>query len=293
MVKTTEAEHLQKTKKPLPNSASPDVGFGFNFKKMPKIKANGIEINYQFIDNGKPETLVFSNSLGTNFSMWNKQIEAVSKHFNILLSDTRGHGETEVTEDEYSAELLGKDVLELTKNLGIETFHFCGLSMGGLIGQWLGLNGENRVQNIVLCNTAAKIGSEDSWNDRIDLVNKEGLEPVAAGTPSKWFTDDFIENEKNEVEGIIENFKKNSPEGYAANCAMVRDADFREELKNIKNPVLIIAGEQDPVTTVEDGKWMQNEIPNSELKTIDARHLSAFEKPTEFNEILIQFLNKK
>ncbi len=259
---------------------------------MSKIKTNGIEINYQLINNGKPETLVFSNSLGTNFTMWNKQLEAVSEHFNILLSDTRGHGNTDVTEGDYSAELLGNDLLELTKNLGIETFHFCGLSMGGLIGQWLGLNGGNRVQKIVLCNTAAKIGTTDSWNDRISLVQKEGLEPVAAGTPAKWFTDDFIENQKNEVEEIINNFKTNSPQGYASNCAMVRDADFRDELKNIKNPVLIIAGEQDPVTTVEDGKWMQKEIKNSVLITIDARHLSAFEKPTEFNQILLQFLNK-
>ncbi|MDO5655974.1 MAG: 3-oxoadipate enol-lactonase [Flavobacteriaceae bacterium] len=257
-----------------------------------KIQANNIQIHYQFIDNQKPETLVFSNSLGTNFTMWNKQIEALSQYFNILLSDTRGHGETEVTEGEYSAELLGNDVLELTKNLGIESFHFCGLSMGGLIGQWLAINGGERVKKVVLCNTAAKIGNDDGWNDRINLVKKEGLEPVAAGTPEKWFTDDFIENEKEQVEEIIKNFKKNSPEGYAANCAMVRDADFRNELKNIDKPVLIIAGSQDPVTTVEDGQWMQNEIKNSELVSIDARHLSAFEKPTEFNQALIQFLNR-
>lgn len=255
-------------------------------------KANNIDIHYRFIDNQKPETLVFSNSLGTHFTMWDKQINALSEYFNILLSDTRGHGKTEVTAGEYTAELLGNDVLELTENLGIESFHVCGLSMGGLVAQWLAINGGERVKKAVLCNTAAKIGSEDGWNDRINLVKKEGLEPVAEGTPSKWFTDDFIENEKGQVEEIITKFKQNSPEGYAANCAMVRDADFRNELKNIQKPILIIAGSQDPVTTVDDAKWMQNEIKNSELVTIDAKHLSAFEKPTEFNKELIQFLNK-
>lgn len=257
---------------------------------MSTIQANNIQIHYRFINNRQPETLVFSNSLGTNFTMWNKQIEALSNQFNILLSDTRGHGETEVTEGEYSAELLGNDILELTQNLGIESFHFCGLSMGGLIGQWLALQGGERVRKVVLCNTAARIGTEETWNDRITLVKEQGLESVAAGTPAKWFSDDFIEKEKDQVEEIISNFKKNSPEGYAANCAMVRDADFRDQLKKISKPVLIIAGTLDPVTTVEDGKWMRNEIKNAELVTIDARHLSAFEKPDEFNQALIEFL---
>lgn len=259
---------------------------------MPTIHANGIQIHYRFLDQGKAQTVVFSNSLGTSISMWNKQLEAVSQHFNILLSDTRGHGDTEVTEGYFSVELLGQDVLHLTKTLGIEAFHFCGLSMGGLIGQWLALNGGNRIQKIVLCNTAAKIGTDASWNERIALVKSQGLEAVAASTPAKWFTDGFIEDEPNQVEGIMSDFKRNSPQGYVSNCAMVRDADFREVLKNIELPVLIIAGTQDPVTTVEDAKWMQSEIKNSELVSLNARHLSAFEKPTEFNEAIIQFLNE-
>lgn len=257
---------------------------------MPQLKIINAILNYKFIENGKPETLVFSNSLGTDFSMWKKQEVEISQNFNILFSDTRGQGESETTEGDYSAELLGNDVLELTKNLGIETFHFCGLSMGGLIGQWLALNGGNRVEKLILCNTSPKIGTENSWNERILLVNEKGLNPVAEATPEKWFTDDFIKNESEQVHEIIQKFKKNSSQGYASNCAMVRDADFREDLKNIEKPVLIISGSQDPVTTVEDGDEMQKQIKNSEHITLNAKHLSAFERPIEFNEAILKFL---
>ena len=259
---------------------------------MPQLKINGATLNYLYIDNSKAETLVFSNSLGTNFSMWVKQKKEISKHFNILFSDTRGHGESETTDGDYSAELLGNDVLQLTKELGIQTFYFCGLSMGGLIGQWLALNAGDRVKKLIISNTSPKIGHAETWNDRIKLVNKQGLEPVAAATPEKWFTDDFIKNEEEQVQQIMEKFKNNSPKGYAANCAMVRDADFRDELKNINIPVLIISGDQDPVTTVEDGNKMQKQIAGSEHVILNAKHLSAFEKPTEFNDAIIQFLNQ-
>lgn len=257
---------------------------------MPQLKINNASLNYKFLDNGKDETLVFSNSLGITFSMWAKQEGEISKYFNILFYDTRGHGESETTEGDYSAELLGNDVLELTKNLGIENFHFCGLSMGSLIGQWLALNGGNRVQKVILCNTAAKIGTEQGWNERIQLVNEKGLESVAESTPEKWFSDDFIQNKKDEVDEIITQFKKNSTKGYTSNCAMVRDADFRENLQNIDKPILIISGSQDPVTTVADGNEMQKQIKNSEHIILNAKHLSAFERPIEFNEAILKFL---
>lgn len=259
---------------------------------MPKITVNNAQINYKFLDNKKPETMVFSNSLGTNYSMWTKQEAEVSKYFNILFYDTRGHGESETTEGAYSAELLGKDVLALTKSLNIEKFHFCGLSMGSLIGQWLALNGGDRVQKIILCNTAAKIGTEESWNERIELVLEKGLETVAEATPAKWFSDGFIKDNKDDVDQILAAFKKNSPEGYASNCAMVRDADFRDGLEAISKPVLIISASLDPVTTVADGNEIQMKIQNSEHIILNAKHLSAFEKPAEFNEALLKFLQK-
>ena len=257
---------------------------------MPIIKINGAELFYKLIDSGKEETVVFSNSLGTRQSMWAGQEEALRAHFNLLFYDTRGHGQSETTPGEYSAELLGADVLQLTAQLGITHFHFCGLSMGGLIGQWLALNGGSRIEKVILCNTSPKIGDKESWNDRIDLVRREGLDPVAANTAGKWFTDDFIHNEIGKVEAVIRNFKQNSAAGYQSNCAMVRDADFREKIQNIENPVLLIAGSEDPVTTADDAREMQNQIKNAELVNLKARHLSAYERPQEFNEAVLNFL---
>lgn len=259
---------------------------------MPKITVNNAEINYKLINSGKPETLVFSNSLGTQFSMWAGQEEALSAHFNLLFYDTRGHGHSEATSGDYSAELLGNDILQLTIKLGIDKFHFCGLSMGGLIGQWLAINGGSKVEKVILCNTSPKIGDEKSWNDRIDLVGREGLKPVADGTAIKWFTDDFIQTEKEEVSEILSRFMDNSPAGYQSNCAMVRDTDFRENLKEIDQPVLIVAGSGDPVTTADDARNMHSQIKNSQLVILNARHLSAFERPKEFNEAVLRFLGR-
>ena len=259
---------------------------------MPKITVNNAEINYRLINSGKPETLVFSNSLGTQFSMWAGQEEALSAHFNLLFYDTRGHGHSEATSGDYSAELLGNDILQLTIKLGIDKFHFCGLSMGGLIGQWLAINGGSKVEKVILCNTSPKIGDEKSWNDRIDLVGREGLKPVADGTAIKWFTDEFIQNHSNKVAAVLRDFKQNSPEGYQSNCAMVRDTDFRENLKEIDQPVLIVAGSGDPVTTTEDARNMHSQIKNSQLVILNARHLSAFERPKEFNEAVLRFLGR-
>lgn len=257
------------------------------------IKANGAEIHYQWIDNQQEDTIVFSNSLGTNLTMWKKQIEDFSQEYNILLSDTRGHGKSEVTSGEYNVELLGNDVLALTKELGIEQFHFCGLSMGGLIGQWLAINGGERVQKIIQCNTAVKIGNKQAWNERIKTVKKNGLESIANATPKKWFTDSFLDKKKEEVEIIVNYFLKNSPEGYAANCAMVRDANFTKNIEQTNKKVLIIAGSQDPVTTVSHAQFLVENIKHAKLHIIEAKHLSAFEKPKEFNQATLNFLTEK
>ncbi len=279
---------------PAGGGASREVILQCGSKSSGMIKAdiNGAEIAFTYIDNGKPETVVFSNSLGTTMAMWDKQIEPFSQHFNVLLSDTRGHGESEVTEGDYSAELLGKDILGLTAELGLESFHFCGLSMGGTIGQWLALYGGPRVDRVALCNTAVKIGTKEGWNERIATVREVGLGPVAESTPPKWFSDAFLEDRPGEVARIVEDFLKNSPAGYCANCAMVRDADFTDEIEKVAKPVLIVAGTIDPVTTVKDGEYLREKIAGSELVALEARHLSAYEKNHEFNRALLSFLQR-
>lgn len=251
---------------------------------------NNTKIHYEYLQNGKDKTLVFSNSLGTNFSMWNPQIEALSQEYNLLFQDTRGHGQSNVTSGEYSAELLGKDVLALLDFLNIEKFAFCGLSMGGLIGQWLGIHAKGRIEKLIICNTAAKIGTQKGWNQRIATVSENGLVNIVPATAERWFTEKFRASSYDQIQPILDVFAKTDVAGYCSNCAMVRDADFRTQLHEIEAPTLVICGTEDTVTTVEDGKFMQEQIPNAQLKAFYAAHLSNVEAATEFNQALLDFL---
>jgi 3-oxoadipate enol-lactonase len=185
---------------------------------MPFAESNHAQIHYALEGQpGKP-VLVLSNSLGTNFSMWDAQIPDFLKSFRVLRCDTRGHGQSSVTPGPYSIEQLAKDVLALADTLKLETFHFCGLSMGGMIGMWLALNTPQRVDKLVLCSTAAKIGAPEMWNARIGTVRTQGMKPVAAATMERWFTAAFRATNPDTVAGIQKMVEAVNPEGYAANC---------------------------------------------------------------------------
>src|SRR5580693_2590258 len=147
---------------------------------MPCAEVKDLRINYALEGRGDAAVLVLSNSLGTNYSMWDLQMPEFHKSFRVVRYDTRGHGQSSVTPGPYSIEQLGKDVLGLADAAGVERFHFCGLSMGGMIGMWLAANAPDRVNKLVLCNTAAKIGTFENWNARIEAIRKDGMKPMAA-----------------------------------------------------------------------------------------------------------------
>ena len=159
---------------------------------MPFAESNGARLNYRFDGSADAPVLVFSNSLGTNLSMWDPQIPVLAGKFRVLRYDTRGHGQSSVTAGPYSITQLGRDVVGLLDGLGIERAHFCGLSMGGAIGMWLGICAPERINRLVLCNTAAKIGAAEMWNTRIDTVRTNGLSAVAETQAQRWFTPAFI-----------------------------------------------------------------------------------------------------
>ncbi|WP_042757808.1 alpha/beta fold hydrolase, partial [Acinetobacter baumannii] len=163
-------------------------------------------------------------------------------------------------------------------------------SMGGLTGQWLAIHYPNRFSHVVVANTAAKIGQEQAWLDRAKLVREQGLQPIAATAASRWFTDPFIQSHPSIVNNLCNDLSAGSAMGYANCCEALAKADVREQLKDIKIPVLVIAGTQDPVTTVADGEFMQQRIPQSQLVEIDASHISNVEQPEAFNKILKDFL---
>jgi 3-oxoadipate enol-lactonase len=223
--------------------------------------------------------------------MWDPQIPDFLKFFRVLRCDTRGHGQSSVTPGPYSIEQLAKDVLALADTLKIETFHFCGLSMGGMIGMWLALNAPQRVDKLVLCSTAAKIGTLEMWNARIDTVRTRGMKQVAAATMERWLTVAFRAKNPHTVAGIQRMVEAVNPDGYAANCAAVRDFDFREQLHRIHTSALVISGTHDPATTPADGQFLAEHIPGARYAELNAAHLSNIEDVDRFTREVATFLN--
>jgi len=257
---------------------------------MPTFNSNGAQINYQTFGNVNKPAIIFSNSLGTNYGMWQPQISHFQNDFFVICYDTRGHGASSAPQGPYTLEQLGQDVVNLLDHLNIEKAVFCGISMGGLTGQWLAVYKAKRFNKVIVCNTAAKIGQEEAWNERAALVREQGLQPIASTAAGRWFTEKFIQDNAAAVEKLQNSLAAGSAEGYASCCEALAKADLREQLKDIAVPVLVVAGQQDPVTTVADGQFMINQIKNSALFEINASHISNIECPDEFNQAVQEFI---
>src|SRR5882762_9597340 len=257
---------------------------------MPIAKINGAQINYELQGQANAPALVLSNSLGSNFGMWDAQTPAFAKTHRVLRYDTRGHGESEVTPGPYTFGQLARDVLALADSLNIDKFSFCGLSMGGLTGLWIALHAPERVQKLVLCSTGAKIGTADAWNTRIEAVRKNGTKSIAAATMERWFTAPFREREPQTVERIQKTLENTDNEGYIACCEALRDTDLRDQVASISVPTLVISATHDPAAPPTDGKFLAKEIKGARYIELNAAHLSNIEQHENFTQGVSQFL---
>jgi 3-oxoadipate enol-lactonase len=234
--------------------------------------------------------VVFSNSLGTNLAMWDAQIPTLAEKFRVLRYDSRGHGQSDVTPGPYTIEGLGRDVVGLLDALQISAAHYCGLSVGGLIGQWLGIHASKRFKSLTLCNTAARIGTTDAWNTRITAVREGGMTAIANGVVARWFTEDFAKRAPAAVEATRQMLLQTSPGGYAATCAALRDEDLREAVSRVTLPTLVISGAKDAATTPSDGRLIAENIAGAKYLELDAAHLSNIEAAEPFTAALLKFL---
>lgn len=237
--------------------------------------------------------LILSNSLGTTLAMWEPQVAAFSKHHRLIRCDTRGHGGSPVTPGPYRIADLGQDVLAVMDALDIDRAAFCGISMGGHTGLWLGIHAGARFNAIAVCNSAARIGTAQGWNERAATVYEGGqaaMQALAASAPGRWFSADFVAAQAATVQAAQAWITGTAAQGYAACCEALAGSDLRSELGRITAPTLLLAGASDPVTTVSDAHAMLADIPGAQLAVVPASHLSNLEAPQAFNQAVLQFL---
>jgi 3-oxoadipate enol-lactonase len=234
--------------------------------------------------------VVLSNSLGTNLSMWEEQMPKLTRRFRVLRYDMRGHGASSVTPGPYTVAQLGRDVLGLLEAIKVSRVHFCGLSLGGMIGMWLALNAPERIDRLVLANTAPQIGSAEMWNTRIESVHKGGLEAIADGVMERWFSRGFRDRKPEAVARMRAMLTSTSPDGYVAACAAVRDMDQRDVIRAIRQPTLIVAGTHDASTPPAEGRKMAEAIAGARYVELDAAHISNIEAADPFTAELTGFL---
>jgi len=257
---------------------------------MPDINADGCLIYAELSGPERAPVLMLSNSLGTNLHMWDDQVEPFTRHFRLLRYDRRGHGRSGVPKGPYSMERLGRDVLAVLDGLGIDKVNWCGLSMGGMVGQWLGANAPDRIDRLILSNTACYFSDKAIWDQRIELVREKGLAAVVDGTMERWLTKKFREGSPQTVERLRTMFLATKVEGYIACGEGIRDMDHRALLAKIGAPTLVIAGRYDPGTTLEAGEYLQRHIPGAKLAVLEAAHISNMELPQAYADTVLGFL---
>lgn len=237
--------------------------------------------------------LVLSNSLGTTLEMWDAQVAAFSQRYRLLRYDTRGHGGSPAGAEPCTIDGLGRDVLALLDALQIERAAFCGISMGGHTGLWLGMHAGARFAAIAVCNSAAKIGSEQAWRERAAMVRAggaAGMRALADSAPGRWFSEACIQAQPAMVRQMQDGLARIDAQGYAACCDALAASDLRDDLGRIAVPALLLAGQWDPVCTVAEARAMQAAIAGSRLAVVPASHLSNLEAPQAFEAAILDFL---
>ncbi|MGA4637651.1 3-oxoadipate enol-lactonase [Pseudomonas solani] len=252
---------------------------------------DGARIAYRLDGTDGLPLLVLSNSIGTTLHMWDDDIAALSRHFRVLRFDTRGHGESSVPEGDYALERMGHDVLELLDALDVQRAHFLGLSLGGFIGQWLGIHAPQRIGRLILANTSPWLGPKEQWDERIaSVLHAENLTETAETFLHNWFPAHLLDAHAPVVERFRAMLLATAPQGLAGAFAAVRDADLRPGLPRIQAPTLAIAGRYDTVTAASHGEQIAAAIPGAHLLVLPAVHLSNIEYPEAFARAVIGFL---
>jgi 3-oxoadipate enol-lactonase len=258
---------------------------------MPFADLHGIRLQYRLEGPPAAPVVVLSSSLGTDHRLWDAQAAGLSGRFRVLRYDPRGHGASSVPPGPWDIAALGRDVLGLLDAVGIAEASFCGLSLGGMVGMWLGVNAPRRIRRLVLANTAAWLGPPERWEGRIGAVRAGGMAAVVDGVLARWLTPAFRAAnpaEEARLRGIL---LATPPEGYAAACGAIRDMDQRAAVGAVRAPTLVVAGASDEATPLPDARFLVEAIPGAHLVELPAAHLSNVEAAGPFTRAVAAFLS--
>jgi 3-oxoadipate enol-lactonase len=260
---------------------------------MPFVQLNNI--THRYVDDGAKEkpAIVFTNSLRSDLRIWDDVAARLAADFRLIRHDKRGHGLTDAMPPPYSAKDLADDVDALLDVLEIDQAVICGVSVGGIIAQALALNHARRVRALILCDTGARIGSVESWQQRIDTVRSAGLQVLESPTMERWFSASFRARRPADVRGYANMLMQTSVNGYLGTCYALRDADFREVAVRIKCATLVLCGAEDIATPPELGRELAGLISGAQFTLIEnAAHLPCIEQPNVMTERMLRFFRE-
>ena len=259
---------------------------------MPHIATASTRLFYRWDGPELAPVLVLTHALGANHTMWDPNIAALSRDLRVLRYDSRGHGLSDVEPGPYTVELLARDVVELLDAVRVARASYCGLSLGGMTGMWLGANAADRIDRLVLANTAAHLANPGPMNERIAAVRADGMQAVAETMIERWFTPTFRSAEPAAADRVRKMLLATPPAGYIAACQAVRAMDMRPLLGRIRVPTLVIAGTEDPATPIDHGRNLRDQIAGSRWVELAAAHVSNIEAAAQFDAAVLKFLRE-
>jgi 3-oxoadipate enol-lactonase len=252
---------------------------------------NGNNIHYQYLDNQGDITFIFINSLGTDFRIWDGVVDILKHHGNILRYDKAGHGLSTLNNPNCVIENYANDVIGLMDFLNIQKAVIVGLSIGGIIAQYLAIHHAERIEQLFLSNTAPKVGSEEGWNTRIETVKKDGIASISDNIMKVWFSEDFRNNRKNELLGYKMMVSNINLQGYVQACEALKINDLTNEISEITVPTLCFAGTEDGSTPPAQVKAMADLILNSTYILIEGvGHIPCVEVPELMANHILEFI---
>ena len=258
---------------------------------MPLVEIGGTRFFYRIDGAENAPVLIFSHSLGCDHAMWDLQAAHFARFFRVVRYDSRGHGASDTTAGDYTIELLARDALAIADALGIASFAFCGLSLGGMIGQWIAGHAPDRITHVVLANTSSRYLNPELMEQRRSIVREHGMAAVADAVMGRFFTPESLAGNSAALANIRRTVLATDPGGYASCCAAIRDLNQTAMLSSIRTPALIVSGDRDQSTPWQGhGEVLAREIPHASVAHLPAAHLSNIERPRSFNAALAKFL---